>query len=240
MKETKRVSTKLLVLLMALVLLIGCAAGGTIAWLMAKTAPVVNTFTVGDVDITLKEHVLDVSTGQWATPEALTDVGNQDIQVLPGREIQKDPTLTVLEGSEECYVRVFIKIFWSPTADSEFSQFEYYGWIDFNADWSLNRIFDGTTMHRGQYVGFDIYELRYIPGTVDASEEDQVIPVIYKMTFPTDLEKDQIDALNDCGLELIAQAVQAEGFASADEAFKAAGYPENWDPKAFESLYPIP
>ena len=240
MKETKRVSTKLLVLLMALVLVIGCAAGGTIAWLMTKTDPVVNTFTVGDVNITLKEHVLDLTTGQWATPETWTDVGNQDIQVLPGREIIKDPTLTVLEGSEECYVRVFIKIFWGRAADSEFSQFEYYDWFDFNDDWSLRRIFNGTTAYRGQYVGFDLYELRYIPGKVDASEEDQVITVMNKMTIPAYLEKDQIDALEDCGITLIAQVVQAEGFASADEAFKAAGYPAGWNPQEYESMYPVP
>ena len=122
MKNTKGVSTKVLILLLTLVLLIGCAAGGTLAWLMTKTDPVVNTFTVGNVAITLKEHVLNPTTGQWQTPETLTDVGNQGIQVLPGRTIQKDPTLTVLKGSEECYVRVLIKISWSEEADAAYGQ----------------------------------------------------------------------------------------------------------------------
>ena len=34
-------------LLVAIALLIGCAAGGTMAWLTMKTQDVVNTFTVG-------------------------------------------------------------------------------------------------------------------------------------------------------------------------------------------------
>jgi hypothetical protein len=230
LNETKGVSTKVLILLLTLVLLIGCAAGGTLAWLMTKTDPVVNTFTVGNVAITLKEHVLNPTTGQWQQPEALTDVGNQGIQALPGREILKDPTLTVLKGSEKCYVRVFIKINWEPAADSKFAEFAYYDWFQFNTDWSIRRIFDGTFTTNGHYVGYDVYELRYIPGTVDASTDDQTIPVIYKMTIPDYLEKDEISAMEGAGVTLIAQAVQAEGFADADAAFDAAGYPAGWDP----------
>ena len=44
------------------------------------------------------------------------------------------------------------------------------------------------------------------------------------------LEKDEISALEGAGVTLIAQAVQAEGFADADAAFDAAGYPAGWDP----------
>ena len=234
MRVTHGVSAKILILLLALVLLIGCAAGGTLAWLMTKTDPVVNTFTVGNVAITLKEHVLNPTTGQWQTPETLTDVGNQGIQVLPGRTIQKDPTLTVLKGSEECYVRVLIKISWSEEADAEFAQFAYGSWIQFNSNWSMERIFDGTFITNQKYVGYDVYELRYKPGAVDATEADVKIPIINSMTFPGDLDNDQIAALEGAGITLIAQAVQAENFADDDAAFAAAGYPDGWDPETMK------
>ena len=39
------VSTRAFVALLALVLVIGCVAGGTIAWLTATSATVTNTFT---------------------------------------------------------------------------------------------------------------------------------------------------------------------------------------------------
>ena len=39
----------------ALVLVLCCAVGGTLAWLTDTTDPVTNTFTVGDIDIDLTE-----------------------------------------------------------------------------------------------------------------------------------------------------------------------------------------
>lgn len=44
-----------LALLVALVLVVGCIIGGTLAWLTAKTDAVVNTFTTSDIDVTLTE-----------------------------------------------------------------------------------------------------------------------------------------------------------------------------------------
>ena len=45
-------------LLVAIALLIGCAAGGTMAWLTMQTGTITNTFTVGDINITLDETML--------------------------------------------------------------------------------------------------------------------------------------------------------------------------------------
>ena len=43
----------LLLAALAVVLAAALAAGGTYAWLTSRTEPVVNTFTVGNVSITL-------------------------------------------------------------------------------------------------------------------------------------------------------------------------------------------
>ena len=51
MKANNTVSMKVVVVLLALVLLIGCAAGGTIAWLMTNTDPVENTFSASNIQI---------------------------------------------------------------------------------------------------------------------------------------------------------------------------------------------
>ena len=79
-----------LALLLALVLVIGVAAGGTVAWLTAKTDPVVNTFTYGDINITLTE-----TTGN-------------SYKIIPGVDIAKDPKVTVKAGSEACWL--FVKV----------------------------------------------------------------------------------------------------------------------------------
>lgn len=81
---------KSIALLASLVLVVGIAAGGTLAWLIDDTTPVVNTFTTSDVDIDLTE-----------TP-------NLDLQMVPGKTIMKDPKVTVKANSEKCYV--FVKI----------------------------------------------------------------------------------------------------------------------------------
>ena len=90
MHAKKTGKTKLLAVVLAMVLVFGCAAGGTLAWLMAKTDPVINTFTVGDINIELKE-----TTGS-------------NYKIVPGSSQAKDPTVTVKAGSEECYVYVLI------------------------------------------------------------------------------------------------------------------------------------
>lgn len=45
----RNISGRVLVALVAVVLLIGCAAGGTVAWLVSEPAAIVNTFTIGDI-----------------------------------------------------------------------------------------------------------------------------------------------------------------------------------------------
>lgn len=89
-EKRRSVSGRLFVLMLALVLVLGCAVGGTVAWLVAKTDPVVNTFTYGDINITLTE-----TTGE-------------DYKIIPGVDIGKDPKVTVKAGSEACWL--FVKV----------------------------------------------------------------------------------------------------------------------------------
>lgn len=86
----RSVSSRAFIALLALVLVIGCVAGGTVAWLVAKTEPVVNTFTYGNIDIALAEN-----TGK-------------DYKIIPGTDITKDPKVTVKGGSEACWL--FVKV----------------------------------------------------------------------------------------------------------------------------------
>ena len=76
-------------LLLALVLVLGIAIGGTIAWLTDTTGEVKNTFTTSDVDIDLKET-------------------KTDFQMVPGHTIEKDPKVSVTADSEDCWLFVEI------------------------------------------------------------------------------------------------------------------------------------
>ena len=85
----RNISGRVLVALVAVVLLIGCAAGGTVAWLVSEPAAIVNTFTIGDIKASLAETT-------------------KDYHIVPGVDIAKDPVATVLKNSEDCYL--FVKI----------------------------------------------------------------------------------------------------------------------------------
>lgn len=84
--------------LMACAVLVGAAVGGTIAWLTDTTDKVENTFTVGDVNISLTE------TDAVKEGEIL----KKNYDFVPGDRLSKDPKVTVKAKSEKCYL--FIKV----------------------------------------------------------------------------------------------------------------------------------
>lgn len=81
---------KILVPLVAMAMMASAMVGGTLAYLSDKTDKVVNTFTVGNVGITLAETTTD-------------------FKMVPGVEIAKDPVVTVEADSEDCYLFVEVK-----------------------------------------------------------------------------------------------------------------------------------
>ena len=92
-KTNRTVSIKIAALIAAIVLVIGCTAGGTVAWLVSKPDPIVNVFTVGNINATLTE-----------TETAF--------KIVPGVDIDKDPVATVKANSEDCY------LFMQPTEEN--------------------------------------------------------------------------------------------------------------------------
>lgn len=98
---------KTLILAACAMLLVCATVVGTLAWLTDKTDPVVNTFTVGNIDITLAETT-------------------ENYKMVPGNTIDKDPTATVKEGSEDCYL--FVKLEKSANFDNFMTYTVADGW----------------------------------------------------------------------------------------------------------------
>ena len=90
MRSKKSASQKLTVVLLSVILVLCCTIGGTLAWLSAESETVTNTFTVGDINI------------------SLTETTGDNYKILPGGESAKNPKVTVQQGSEKCYVYVLI------------------------------------------------------------------------------------------------------------------------------------
>lgn len=91
-RKRRTVSSRAFVVLLALVLILGVAAGSTVAWLVASTESVVNTFTYGDINIELTE----------------TKPAGREAKIIPGVDIEKDPKVTVKANSEACWL--FVKV----------------------------------------------------------------------------------------------------------------------------------
>lgn len=88
-------------LALALVLLLGCSIGGTLAWLIDTTDPVTNTFSPADIEITLTE-TFNTDTDN----DGVNDAWEQEM--VPGVTYIKDPVVAV-DGSKtdvDCYLFV--------------------------------------------------------------------------------------------------------------------------------------
>ena len=79
-----------LLLICAAVVLLSVGVGMTLAYLVASPVTLENTFTVGNVKITLTE-----TTGST-------------YKIIPGAQLEKDPKITVLANSEESWL--FVKV----------------------------------------------------------------------------------------------------------------------------------
>ena len=91
----KKLTAVALVVCMLAIMLVGAS----LAYFTDKDTET-NTFTMGKVDIELSEP-------NWDTAD-----GNKDgsMKVFPGVTYAKDPTITVVEGSEDCYLIATVTI----------------------------------------------------------------------------------------------------------------------------------
>lgn len=206
--------SKPLVLALCAVLLVVGTILGTVAYLQ-DTASVVNTFTVGNVHLKLDEAVVDE---KGEPTGGRTETGNA-YHLIPGETYTKDPTVTVLKGSEESYVRMMLTLNCASELDAIFAP---NGAV-------LTEIFKGYDATKWTYVdvtrGNDntiTYEFRYFE-TVEAEDNaDLVLDALFDtVTVPNTMTGDQLATIADLEITVEAHAIQATGFDTADEAWAA-------------------
>ena len=198
---------KTLVLVLSLVLVMGFVVGGTLAWLTAETDEVKNTFTYGDINITLDEADVNDEDNDSNTTERVTS--QSTYKMIPGTTLSKDPTVTVEKGSEACWL--FVKVEKSTNFDSFMEYSIAEGWEKLTTD-------DGSLVYFR---------------SVASSESDQKFAVLKdnQVEVKNEVKKDQLNALdtNEDGtkedpaeyptLTFTAYAVQKEGFVTAAAAW---------------------
>lgn len=171
--------------------------GGTVAWLTAKTDPVTNTFTYGDINIELKE-----TTGN-------------NYKIIPGVDISKNPKVTVAKDSEACYLFVEVKEENWPTFIETEKDSDGNDVRKVNYD-----IADGWTELAGAQGknGGKVY-YREVPAATAGAAEFAVLKG-NEVTVSQNLTKTEVNSVTTTPkLTFTAYAVQKDGIADAATAW---------------------
>ena len=234
-----------LLLTFCAVLLVVASVMGTIAYLTSTDA-VKNTFTVGNVSIKLDEAKV---TEDGKPVEGADRVQENNYKLLPGLTYTKDPTVTVENGSEESYVRMKVtfnnaKAIIAMCTDPEFAEdgptgvenayplIRMVNFVEANtAKWDGiipdNMVETEDMLGDAKYFVYDkaadtLTYYFYYTQTVAAPTADVVLPTLFdSIKVPEWVTGDQLKALDGFQINAVAEAIQAAGFASADEAWAA-------------------
>lgn len=120
---------KVLLTLACALLLVAGSVAGTLAWL-TSTSTVTNTFTVGQVKITLDE----TKVNEYGVKQDETRVTRNTYKLIPGHTYVKDPIIHVSADSENCYLFVKIENGLAAILDTKIieKQMEDKGWKPLN------------------------------------------------------------------------------------------------------------
>lgn len=227
---------KVAALALSLALTATATAFGTMAYLTAHTGEVTNTFTVGNVALTLDEAKVKLYGEKEVNKDGAVEritTGNE-YKLLPGHTYVKDPTVHIAANSEEAYIRMKVKVEQIDALKAAFPKDknpDYYagdvflleklvsGWDStkwISSGYAENTVNDGTTSKQVGEYEFRYYEKR---GTVDAAAAD-LEPLFTEITVPDSADADTLKELEKVKIVVTAEAIQADGFTDADDAWK--------------------
>lgn len=202
--------TKALLLASGAVVLVAGSVLGTLAYLTDKDE-VINTFTMGQVDISLAESDVDGDG----------DVLNNTYRIVPGASYVKDPTISIAAGSDDAYIRMVVTVHnWSAAEELMFKSAPYadvLGGYD-SAVW----VYEGTTEKAGNTAEIE-YRYYKAENTLDSSKDLPLTALFTTLDVPGTLNGADLQALSEGGFKMVVEghAIQATGFASQDEAWAA-------------------
>ena len=225
---------KALVALVCAIALVTATFLGTMAYFTSQDS-VTNTFTVGKVEIKLDEKNVDndkYTVGeQDVTPER--DKANE-YHLLPGQEYEKDPTVTVLADSEESYIRMVMTLNKQQKLDDIFARINAAKPAG-EAPLTILNVFKGYDSTNWEMVKETksadgetrTYEFRYketvsTRATDTASAADKALePLFTHLVVPNEFTNEDMAAIADFKVDVVAHAIQKAGFANAEAAWAA-------------------
>ena len=218
---------KILVACLCVALAVLTIAGTTLAYLTSKDT-VTNTFTVGNVQIKLDEAKVD-EMGK-IDPTANARVQANTYKLIPGHTYTKDPTIHVDEKSENCFIRAKVTL---NNADKWITIAANYAdgkieniikGTDDNLWWVSNPAVDptaNTVTYTFVYKNKSKAESlkRVWQNGVDGKD----LVLFNQIVIPGNLTGKELTDVANTTITVVAEAIQADGFAeSSNDAAAAA------------------
>lgn len=211
MKKT----SKALLLMLCAVLLVAASVLGTMAYLTSSDE-VVNTFTVGNVQIKLDEAK---ANPDGSLVQDADRVEANSYKLLPGHTYKKDPMVTVLNGSESAYIKMTVTFTKAAALDAIFDPNGATLTNIFNGYESTNWTYKGNT--KDTAADTRTYEFWY-KEAVAAPDNDVALDALFdSITVPGNITNEQLDTIKGMTITVNAYAIQADGFANAEAAWAA-------------------
>ena len=213
---------KALLLVLCAVALVAGSVFGTLAYL-TDTDAATNTFTVGSVHIKLDEFEVNPD----GTKKSDLRVHENEYHLLPGHTYLKDPTVTVKAGSSDAYIRMLVKVENIEKLMAALPDESYYGADGVFLLQNLVQGWDNDTWNYHGYTkedGTGIYEFRYkeiVKQKPDAKDAVKLQYLFKYITVPGELDNDHLAYLKDVKINVVAHAIQADGFKDANAAWAA-------------------
>lgn len=204
-------------ILLCVTLVALAAIGATFAYL-TDTKTVNNTFTMGNVAIKLDETNVNDPTGARVTSNAYN--------VYPGAVVTKDP-IVHNTGKNAAYIRATVNVSnwmnlcaaYYPESGFEFTKPGYEKSLELlvgtlGEGWSVVGVTRGDTFTLGQIDAKFI--LKY-DGKLAAGENTTAM--FQTVTIPAGIDNANTDSFKE--VKVVAQAIQADGFNTWEDAFAA-------------------
>ena len=205
--------SKAILMALCAVLLVAASVMGTLAYL-TSTDTVTNTFTVGTVQIKLDEAKANTD---GTLVENADRVKANSYKLLPGHTYNKDPMVTVLKGSESCYVKMTVTFTKAAELDAIFAPNGANLTSIFAGYDSANWIDKGNTEDTGKNTR--TYEFWY-KEAVAAPTADVALDALFdKIVVPGTITNTQLATIEGMTITVNAYAIQADGFDDATDAW---------------------
>lgn len=247
-----RKNKKLMIIICVLAIMV-IGSFGTLAYL-TDVAGVTNTFTVGKVDITLDEAVVnedgeplgkDGKVVENREDAARKDGGTNGedgnkYHLVPGQTYLKDPTVTVVKGSEESYVRTIMTIHNASEMQKIIDAHKLGDYKAFLGDWNekIWKYIGYTEDTTANTISFEFRYHKKVSGFDANGEEleDNLVlePLFTQLVVPGSLTGEELKALYDGGFKMVIEghAIQVVGFEdekNADGSLKKSAEDVAWD-----------